>query len=173
MMDIRLGDEVHFVNGETARVVEVNKLYGETGFHLDLLTPVHGFINRDFVSEYWYYDPEGKIRKEIADLEGNDIVSVVHKGTDDFFHLYKGDVIITSNGSEAKVIEDAVLMQRYTIVLLSDKININTDRYKPRRVSYINVRRDNLEISSLRGPNTRIIKVIRGDRNEDLHGKSG
>ena len=173
MMDIQLGDEVHFKNGEVSRVVCVDEMYEKRGFYLSFLNPVHCNFEDSIASHYWGYNPEGKAILRDSAQTGNDIVSVVHKGTDDFFHLYKGDVIITSNGSEAKIAEDVILFERRTLVRLVDKININTEAYRARRVNYINVNRDTLAISSIRGPDTRIIKVIRGDRDEDLHGESG
>ena len=167
MMDIQLGDELHFKNGEVSRVVGVNKMYQDRSFYLDLLTPVHGYIGEEHICSYWGYNPDGTVTKQNQELVGNDIKTNIHKGIDDFLHLYAGDVIITSNGSEAKIAEDVVLLQKQTTVRLQDKININTETYKARRVEYININRDTLQITSLRGPDTRIIKIIRGDRNEE------
>ena len=167
MIDIQLGDEIHFKNGEVSRVIEVNKMYEDRGFYLDLLTPVHGYIGEECIGYYWGYNPDGTITKPNQTLIGNDIKTVIHRGIDDFLHLYEGDVIITSNGAEAKIAEDVVLLQKQTTVRLQDKININTEAYKARRVKYITVNRDSLQIISLRGPDTKIIKVIRGDRNEE------
>lgn len=167
MMDIQLGDEIHFTNGEVSRVVGVNKMFQDRGFYLDLLTPVHGYIGQEHCCSYWGYNPDGTTTKVNENLVGNDIMMVFHKGTDDFLHLYTGDVIITSNGSEAKIAEDVILLQRQTTVRLMYKININTETYKARKVEYITLNRDNLSIGSARGPDTRIIKIIRGDRNEE------
>lgn len=166
-MDIQMGDEVHFKNGEVSRVVGVGKMYEDRGFYLELLTPVHGYIGEEHIGSYWGYNPDGTVAKINQSLVGNDIVSIIHRGIDDFIHLYEGDVIITSNGSEAKIAEDVVLLQKQTTVRLQDKININTEAYRARKVMYINVSRDSLQITSLRGPDTRIIKIIRGDRNEE------
>lgn len=166
MIDIQLGDEIHFKNGEVSRVVGVNKMYQDKGFYLDLLTPVHGYIGEEHIGSYWGYNPDGTIAKINQTFVGNDIKTVIHKGIDDFLHLYKGDVIITSNGSEAKIAEDIVLLQKQTTVHLMNRININTETYKARRLEYITVCRDSLAIVSTRGPDTRIIKIIRGDRDE-------
>lgn len=167
MMDIQLGDEIHFKNGDVSRVTDVNEMYQSRGFYLEFTTPVHGAIGEEYVTSYWGYDPDGKVINQNSKLAGNDIVSVIHKGLNDFLHLYKGDVIITSNGSEAKIAEDVILLQRQTTVHLQNKININTEGYKARKYVYITVTRDSLLITSLRGPDTRIIKIIRGDRNEN------
>lgn len=167
MIDIQLGDELHFKNGEISRVAGVSKMYEERGFYLALLTPVHGYIGDECISSYWGYNPDGTVTKQNQALIGNDIKTIIHRGIDDFLHLYEGDVIITSNGSEAKIAEDIVLLHKQTTVRLQDKININTETYKSRRTEYITVARDSLLIHSFRGPDTRIIKIIRGDRNEE------
>jgi hypothetical protein len=167
MIEIRLGDEIHFRNGEVSRVTDVHEMYQNRGFYLELTTAVHGFIGDNYVGSYWGYNPDGTAIHQDNNLVGNDIVEVIHKGLDDFLHLYRGDVIITSNGSEAKVAEDVVLLEKYTTVHLQDKININTEGYKASRQAYVSVNRDSLLIPSTRGPDTRIIKIIRGDRNEE------
>ena len=166
MIDIELGDEVYFKNGEVSRVIEIDKMYLERGFYLSFMNPVHGFLEDDNRSTYWGYNPDGKVIRQNSTTEGNDIINVVHKGIDDFFHLYKGDVIITSNGSEAKIAEDVVLIKKHTGVHLVDSINVNESSCRARKQKYIDVVRDSLQITSARGPDTRIIKVIRGDRNE-------
>lgn len=167
MIDIELGDELHFKNGEVSRVIGIDKMYKDIGFCLDLLTPVHGFIGKEHICSYLRYNHDGTVIKSNQSLVGNDIQTVIHKGTDDFLHLYRRDVIITSNGSEAKIAEDVVLLEKHTTVHLQDKININTEGYKASKQAYVSVDRDSLLITSLRGPDTRIIKIIRGDRNEE------
>lgn len=171
MIDIELGDEVHFKNGEVSRVIGIYKIYKDRGFYLTLLTPVHGYIGEGVVYNYWGYNPDGTTIKRNKTPVGNDIQTVIHKGIDDFLHLYKGDIIITSNGSEAKIAEDTVLLQYHTTICLQDRINVNTEGYRAKKERYITVSRDSLLIASTRGPDTRIIKIIRGDRNENVCGE--
>lgn len=171
MIDIELGDEIHFKNGEVSRVIGVNKMFQDRGFYLEFLTPVHGYIGEEILYTSWGYNPDGTTINSNETSVGNDIQEVIHKGIDDFLHFYKGDVIITSNGSEAKIEEDVVLLNRKTTVCLQDKININTEKYRAKKEKYITVTRDSLFIASTRGPDTRIIKIIRGDRHENVCGE--
>ena len=88
MIDIQLGDEIYFKNGEVNRVVGVNKMYQGEGLYLKFLTPVHGYIGEELICFYWGYNPDGTITKPNQTLVGNDIEKVIHRGIDDFLHLY-------------------------------------------------------------------------------------